>query len=135
MKNNPYLTLRKNCEEAMVYYKEIFGGELTIMKVKDTPVASDFPAEAQEKVMHSELVNGDFKIMAAGISAPGFENTVPETSVNVFCDNEDQINKLYNYFSKEGKVTCPIGPSFWGTTFACVTDKYDVSWLLNCDLK
>ena len=35
---NPYLTFNGNCKEAMGFYKEIFGGELSLMTAGKSPV-------------------------------------------------------------------------------------------------
>jgi PhnB protein len=35
---NAYLTLNGNCREAMTFYKECLGGELTMQAVEDSPI-------------------------------------------------------------------------------------------------
>ena len=45
----PYLLFDGHCCEAMEFYKSCFGGELTVTKVKDSPVKDRMPAVQREK--------------------------------------------------------------------------------------
>ena len=61
---NPYLTFNGNRKEAMGFYKDIFGGELSMMAAGESPVASQMPAKYQNAIMHSSLKTDHFEIMA-----------------------------------------------------------------------
>ena len=132
-KIDPYLTFNGNCLEAMSFYKECFGGELEIMIVKDTPMASQMPPESQNKVLHSALRNGSFLIMASEMM--GSEGFVSgnNVSLSIDCKSEEEMKTFFTYFSEGGNVFCPIRDEFWGAKFAAVTDKFGTSWLLNYD--
>lgn len=62
MKNavKPYLHFEDNCMEVMQYYQKVFGGDLEIRKVSESPVASQFPEEIQNQVMHACLKTDAF---------------------------------------------------------------------------
>ena len=59
---SPYLTFNNNCREAMSYYKECLGGELTLMPVRDTPVCDQLPPECQDSILHSSLKTADMAL-------------------------------------------------------------------------
>jgi PhnB protein len=59
-----YLGFPGTCAQAMEFYKGCFGGTLSVMRVKDTPVAAQMPAEQAGLVMHSSLVSGDLVLFA-----------------------------------------------------------------------
>jgi hypothetical protein len=44
MNLTPYILFDGNCHQAMEFYKSCFGGELTSMKVKDSPAKDYMPA-------------------------------------------------------------------------------------------
>ena len=61
---NPYLNFMGNTEEAMKFYKSVFGVEFTaINRFIDNPGYEKMPKEDWEKIMHVSLpmgkINGD----------------------------------------------------------------------------
>ncbi len=40
---NSYLRFNGNCSEAMTFYKDCLGGELTMQKVGESPMAGNMP--------------------------------------------------------------------------------------------
>ena len=51
----PYLLFDGNCHQAMEFYKSCFGGELTFMKVKDSPVRDRMPPVQLNKTLNARL--------------------------------------------------------------------------------
>jgi PhnB protein len=41
----PFLLFDGNCAEAMTFYHQCLGGELTLTKLGDTPMKAQFPPE------------------------------------------------------------------------------------------
>ena len=50
---NAYAGFNGNCHEAMTFYKECLGGELTMQVIGESPIAGQFPAAMQDKILHS----------------------------------------------------------------------------------
>ena len=50
----PYLFFGGNCREAFTRYKEIFGGELTLMAMKDVP-GEEAPPDEADMIIHAAL--------------------------------------------------------------------------------
>src|ERR1700733_4275281 len=68
----PYLSFNGNCEEAMRFYESVLGGQITVMmRGKDTPMASQMPAEYLEGVMNAQLVLPGGGLLYAGDAAGG----------------------------------------------------------------
>jgi PhnB protein len=61
----PYLLLDGECQRAMEFYKSCFGGELTLLKVKDSPMKDHMPPVQQEKVLNARLRSGNLEIAAS----------------------------------------------------------------------
>src|SRR6201999_4334215 len=51
----PYLFFGGNCRQAMTRYQEIFGGELTVMSMKDARGDEPPPADQADLVIHAGL--------------------------------------------------------------------------------
>lgn len=127
-----YLALAGNCREAMNFYKECFGGELSMQTIGESPVASQMPAEEKNKIMHANLTKGDLVILASDMTQgkPVQGNTV---SLCLLCTSEEEINTLFSRLSSGGKINDPLADTFWGAKFGTLTDKYGFNWMLNYD--
>lgn len=55
LKVTPFLLFDGNCAEAMSFYQECFGGELTLLKVGDTPMKEKIPKEQHCKITYAQL--------------------------------------------------------------------------------
>ncbi len=60
----PYLHFGSNCEEAMNFYKNVFGGELEISRFSDFAGPDQAPQDNPEGVMHSTLKSDNLSFMA-----------------------------------------------------------------------
>ena len=71
---NPFLLFDGNCAEAMTFYHECIGGDLTLTKLSDTPMKAQFPVEKHTKIIYAQLVSGDFVFSGADwMASPDFE--------------------------------------------------------------
>ena len=52
---HPYLFFGRNCAEAFTRYQEIFGGELSMMTMGDTPSDEEVPPEQADLMIHAAL--------------------------------------------------------------------------------
>lgn len=135
MKNpiQPYLHFDENCREAMHFYQSLFGGEIELMLIGESPSKDQFPKELQHQVLHSSLKNGDFNIMASDMCGQGVLKDGNSIQLSLDCSSEDEIKDLYHKLSEDGKILDDLKEQFWGALFAMVMDKYGVRWMLSYD--
>lgn len=128
---NAYLTFNGNCREAMEFYRDCLGGDLSLQTIGESPIADKLPAPMKDCILHSILNNGELTIMGS--------DCVPEqglvkgngVSLNITCSSEAEIKAYYKKLSVDGQPTYPLHNSFWGSLFGGLTDKYGNYWLLN----
>ena len=125
---NPYLTFNGNCKEAMNFYKEILGGELSMIIAGESPMAEQMPAKYHTSVLHSSLKSGDFEIMATDM-VPGSFNEGNTVHLCLVCKSQTEIHSLYKKLSAGGKEVQPIQPMFFGL-IGTLTDKFGKHWIL-----
>lgn len=66
MKNiDAYVFFENECREAMNFYQQCLGGELTMMTIGESPAAEQMPADKRGMIMHSSLTNGTMTLLAA----------------------------------------------------------------------
>jgi len=51
----PFLLFDGNCAEAMAFYHSCLGGELTLTRLRDTPMKDTVPDEHHNKVVYAHL--------------------------------------------------------------------------------
>lgn len=132
---NVYLTFNGNAAEAMAFYNDILGGKLEIMKVSDTPAKDRCPEGMQNQVMHSSLINGNLVLFATDMVAGEKLTEGNGMSLCLTCENEDDLNNIYNRLSEGGVQIHPVKKEFWGGMFGVLKDKFGKVWMLNSEKK
>ena len=129
---NAYLTLNGNCREAMTFYKECVGGELTMQAVEDSPIASQMPAHTLKQILHASLVKDGLVIMASEMARekPVNGNTI---SLCLQCSSEEEIQTFFTKLSSGAKIIDPLKEQFWGSKYGELKDKFGINWMLNYD--
>lgn len=130
---NAYLTFKGNCEEAMNFYKECLGGELTLNKVEGSPAEEHCPPEAKNQIMHANLIKDDLILMASDMLWPGELEHGNSITLSINCSSEEEINEFFTKLAEGGQVTQPLEDQFWGALFGMLTDKFGLKWMLNFD--
>ena len=130
---NSYLTFSGNCREAMTFYKECLGGELSLQTIGESPLADKMPPQMKECILHSTLTNRELVLM--GSDMVGDKGLLKGNAVSLMlnCSNEEEIKSCYAKLSSGGKRDHPLEDSFWGALFGDLTDKYGNHWLLHHD--
>jgi PhnB protein len=126
---NSYLTFGGNCRDAMTFYKECLGGELTLMSVKDTPMVEQMPSHLHDSIMHSTLTKGELVLMASDMVEGGELVNGNTVSLSLSCNSEEEMNTYFTNLSNGGKVLHEPHDFFAGK-IAALVDKYGKSWML-----
>ncbi len=70
----PFLLFDGNCAEAMTFYHQCLGGELTLTKLGDSPMKEYLPKEKWNRLINAHLKSGEFEISATDwMAAPAYE--------------------------------------------------------------
>jgi PhnB protein len=89
------------------------------------------PADAGDRTMHARLVKGKGTIMASD-NMPGMPFAQGNNfSISIDCDTTEEIDKLFNAFGENGKVTMPLQKTFWAARFGMLTDQFGINWMFN----
>lgn len=126
-KLTPYISFGDDARQAMEFYKDVFGGTLTISTFADF---GNTGPEA-DQVMHSQLeTDAGFVLMAAD-TPPGMDRTVGNNiSISLFGDDE-ALRRYWDELSASGTVTQPMDKMAWGDEFGMCVDKFGIVWLVN----
>ncbi|MDX2602021.1 VOC family protein [Streptomyces caniscabiei] len=126
---NPYLSFDGDARQAMEFYKEVFGGELTLHTFGSFG-QPDGPES--DKIMHGmlEAPNG-FTLMGAD-TPPGMEyQGGGGFSVSLSGEDETELRGYWEKISAGGTVSVPLDKQMWGDVFGMCTDRFGVPWMVN----
>jgi len=128
---NPYLNFNGRCTEAMNFYKDIFGGELSIQLAGDSPAKDQMPEQFHNQVLHSHLKTSKFEIMATDMAPtqPIEGNTV---YLALICEGEKEIQNFFNKLAEGGKIEQALTKAFFGW-FGSLEDKFGKHWMFQAE--
>ena len=130
MKLTPFLLFDGNCAEAMAFYQSCLGGELTIVKLGDTPMGRDATPEQQRKVTYSQLKSESVEFSATDwlhpTRAPRQGNTV---AVYLRAEDDGELREAFDKLAVGADLALlddlrdmPFG------TYGHLADRFGVHW-------
>lgn len=129
----PYLLFDGSCLKAMKFYQSCFGGELTLIKVKDSPVKDHMPAVQQEKTLNARLRSGNVDISASDWLM--LERTaIRGNTVCLYLSGGtfEELKTLFEKLSEGAEVTDPLQAKFFGM-YGALNDKFGVRWMFQAN--
>jgi PhnB protein len=132
MKCTPFLLFDGNCAEAMAFYHDCLGGELSVTKLGDSSMKDQLPPEKHDRVINAHLKSGDVEISATDwMASPAFEPVQGNTSaIFVTADRYDELKSVFDKLSVGADNSrfqelrdVPIG------TYGQFYDRYGIQWI------
>ena len=133
MQVQPYLFFDGRCEEALMFYRDVLGAEITaLMRFNESPAPPPpgmVPPGSENKVMHANLRIGDSVIMASDgdcqqkASFDGF-------SLSLTAANDAEAERLFAALAEGGQVRMPMSTTFFASRFGMLADRFGVGWMV-----
>jgi PhnB protein len=136
LRATPFLLFDGNCAEAMTFYHECLGGQLTLTKLGDTPMKDMFPPEKHRRLINANLKSGDIEISATDWMASPELEPIQGNTYAIFVIGEG-YNELKTIFDKlkdgdNNKRLQELHEMPFGT-YGQFYDKYGVQWIFKGD--
>jgi PhnB protein len=134
----PFLLFDGNCAEAMTFYQICFGGELTLLKLADTPMKEQFPAEKHNRIIYAQLKSGAVDLSATDwMSSPGLEPKQGNTfSIYLTGETYSELKAVFDKLAvsadKDHRTFIELNNMPFGI-YGQLTDQYQVSWIFKGD--
>ena len=132
MKLDPYLNFGGRSDEAIEFYKSALGAKVNmLMRFKDSPeqCPGGFSADILNKVMHADLSIGSSRLMVTD-GGPKPEKTFSGFTLSLSVSTDTEAEQRFTSLAEGGKITMPIGKTFFASAFGMVTDRFGVSWMV-----
>jgi PhnB protein len=131
MQLQPYLFFDGRCEEAIEFYRDKLGAEVTmLMRFKDAPgQAGMAPPGSENKVMHAHLRVGGNDLLASDGSCKGSPQ-FQGFSLSLAGSSKEEAEKIFAALGDGGKVQMPLSATFFSPCFGMVADRFGVNWMV-----
>lgn len=133
MKVEPYVFFNGRCEEAIAFYQQALGAEVTYQirmnEAPDPPPPGAIPAGFEHKIMHANLRIGDTSLMVSDGNSdmqPSFKGFTLSLGVADAAEAE----RTFQALAQGGTVKMPLGKTFWSPAFGMLEDKFGVGWMV-----
>ena len=128
MKLEVYLFFPGNTEEAMTFYRDVFGGDLTITRRGDVdPSASE---TEKHLIINAALDTGMFTLRASD-RADATLDAQTRIELTVVGTDESKQRRIFDALSDGGTVKTQLEKMFWGDIFGGLVDQYGIGWQVN----
>jgi PhnB protein len=118
---------------ACSFYKEALGAEVTMQmrmnEAPDPPPPGAIPAGFENKIMHANLRIGSTMLMVSDGNSdmqPSFKGFTLSLGVADAAEAE----RFFTALAQGGKVTMPLGKTFWSPAFGMLEDRFGVGWMV-----
>ncbi|MEU5724148.1 VOC family protein [Micromonospora sp. NPDC047738] len=126
---NPYLSFRDNARQAMEFYQNVFGGNLTLSTFGEA--GNPDPAVANQ-VMHAMLeTDRGFTLMASDTPPEMEYSPGNNISISVSGDDADELRGYWKQLAEGGTVSVPLEKQMWGDEFGMCVDRFGIGWMVN----
>ena len=125
----PYLFFGGNCRDALTQYKEIFGGELTLLTMKDVP-GEQPSAENADMIIHAALKVGEELLMASDDPMTKSFGPVQGMMVTYEAPDGADAKRVFDALSEGGSVTQALQPTFFSEAFGMCVDRFGTPWMI-----
>jgi len=141
-----HLNFRGTAKHALEFYRDVFGGELTMATYGDFGMPADAPGA--DKIVFGQLDNAaGFRVMAYDIPGEDLADSA-QTAGTTHRDNGatltdrtfflslrggslDEVSGYWESLLEGATIVEPLAASAWSPGFGMLTDQFGVTWVLD----
>jgi PhnB protein len=126
----PFLLFDGTCSEAMAFYRDCLGGELTVTRLGDTPMKDGIPAALHERIVYAHLQSGTMELDATDWLHPT-RTPRPGNTVGLYVSGEDdaRFREIFRALSvgAEPELLDELREEPFGV-YGHLADRFGVHW-------
>src|SRR5436305_7509417 len=96
---NAYINFDGNCREAMTFYKDCIGGELSMQTVEGSPIEAQCPPGIKHHILHASLMKDDLVLMGSDMQEPGGFTKGNNIALSLSCSSDEEIKTFFSKLS------------------------------------
>ena len=135
---NPYLNFKGNAEEAFNFYRNVFGGELDIVRFKDMEDNMGASGDELNKIANATLPIGAGTVLLGcdvfGSWGESFQRG-NDFYINLEPETPEEAKQLFGKLSEGGQIEMPLQKTEWAEYFGMCSDTFGIRWMVNYEGK
>ena len=128
IKMEPYLFFKGKAREAMEFYKNIFGGELSMQTYAEAGQGRP-EGMTDDMLMHARLSSEEIDILSSDTAAASPE--AKKITLTIEGDDESRLTQIFEKLSEGGRIISPLKKEFWGDIYGSLTDRFGIEWMID----
>jgi len=128
----PYLTYSGRGDEAINFYVEALDAKIEfLMRFDESP--DPLPDVIIQSGFRNKIMHASLNIQGARLNLSDGCDTFMKMdgfSLSLAVPTPEIAERYFQNLALDGKVTMPLGATFWSPCFGMVTDKFNVSWMI-----
>jgi PhnB protein len=128
----PYLTFGGRCEEALEFYRQALGAEVELlMRFDESPEPP--PPGLLQKGFEKKIMHASFRIRGVPLMASDGcddQSKFGGFGLSLAVPTEAEARRAFDALADGGKISMPLGKTFWSPCFGMVTDRFGLSWMV-----
>jgi len=133
MKMESYLFFDGKCKEAFEFYASVLGGKIVAMLPHaETPAEAAVPPEWRDKIMYARLEVEGQALLASDVP-PQQSGRMQGFHLSLSVKTAEEAERIFAALSEGGKISMPLGETFWSPRFGMLTDRFGTPWMINCE--
>jgi PhnB protein len=130
MQVQPYLFFEGRCAEALEFYRQALGAEVTrLVHFKDSPDPGMIEPGTDDKVMHAAFRIVDATVLASDGRCQG-RPSFQGFSLSLTVADEAGAERTFAALADGGQIQLPLTETFFAARFGMVADRFGVAWMV-----
>ncbi|HEX4684510.1 MAG TPA: VOC family protein [Gemmatimonadaceae bacterium] len=130
----PYLNFDGTCKAAFEFYAKVLRGRIAFMQTfGESPMASQMPPDAANRVMHVR-VEAESALLMGSDAPPGQGKKTQGFAVALVLKEPAEAERIFEALSERGKVDMPMQQTYFADRFGMCVDKFGTPWIVNGNL-
>ncbi|WP_422851611.1 PhnB protein [Enterococcus sp. DIV0840] len=131
-----YLNFKNEAADAIAFYEAVFDVKCEdAMTFADAPEDSEHPTPEAWKnlIINASMTIEGVPVMFSDVPDGMGLTFIEGNNVSLVVSTEDEakIDRIFSRLAESGKVTMPLGETFWSKKYGMVVDKFGINWMLN----
>ena len=124
----PYVRFNGKAKEAFGFYKSVLGGELTVTKVGDSPMAQHM-SDKMDYIFHAQLKSENMILLGSDMAGEEGLKQGNRVVLTLECANKEEAEKYFGNLSEGGNIGHALADQEFGT-IGDFQDKYGIDWFV-----
>jgi len=131
VKTVAHLNFRGDAEQALTFYKSVFGGHKVTVTYKQANAVQD-PSQADQVMWGQVTAPNGFSVMAYDVpSHMSWDAGEKPFFISVRGDSEDELRDFWERLTEGAVVIQPLSPAAWAPLYGMLKDRFAITWVFD----